>query len=82
MNIEEYVPTITPQINANENPLKISPPRKKIDSKANNVVKEVKIVLDKVSFIDLFERSNISMSEYFLRLSRTRSYITTVSFIE
>ena len=55
---------------------------KKIDNKANRVVTEVNIVLDKVSFIDLFERSNMFMSEYFLRLSRTRSNITTVSFIE
>ena len=43
---------MTPSIIAKENPLKISPPRKKIDHKAKSVVTDVKIVLDKVSFID------------------------------
>ena len=46
------MPTRTPKIIANEKPLKISPPRKKIDNKAKSVVTDVKIVLDKVSLID------------------------------
>ena len=35
---------------AKEKPLNISPPIKNIDNKANKVVTDVKIVLDKVSF--------------------------------
>ena len=46
------MPTITPNIIAKENPLNISPPRKNIDNNASNVVTEVKIVRDKVSFMD------------------------------
>ena len=56
MYIEEYVPIITPVIMAKEKPLNISPPRKNIDNKANKVVTDVKIVLDKVSLIDWFVR--------------------------
>jgi len=52
MYIDEYVPIITPKIIAKEKPLNISPPRKKIESRAKSVVIDVKIVLDKVSFID------------------------------
>ena len=55
---------------------------KKIENNAKSVVTEVKIVLDKVSLIDLFVKSKIFKSLYFLRLSRTLSKITTVSFIE
>ena len=76
------MPIITPKIIAKENPFKISPPRKKIENNASKVVADVKIVLDRVSFIDWFVRSNICRSIYFLRLSRTLSKITTVSFIE
>ena len=43
---------------ANEKPFNISPPNKKIETKANNVVEEVIIVRDKVSLIDKFVRSN------------------------
>ena len=57
MNIEEYVPTITPQINANENTLKISPPNKYMAVSANSVVIEVFNVLGKVSFTDKFIKS-------------------------
>ena len=51
-------------------------------NKANNVVIDVIIVLDKVSFIEIFVSSKILISEYFLKFSLTRSKITTVSFIE
>ena len=44
---------------ASEKPFNISPPNKNIESKANNVVEEVIIVRDKVSFIDKLVRSNI-----------------------
>ena len=47
-NNEEYVPTATPIISANMNPLIESPPKVKIASITNNVVKEVLIVLPKV----------------------------------
>ena len=42
---------------AKANPLKISPPKMKIENKANNVVTDVMIVLDKVSFIEIFDIS-------------------------
>ena len=48
MNNEEYVPTATPTIKANINPLIESPPNKKIANITNNVVKEVLMVLPKV----------------------------------
>ena len=57
MNIEEYVPTITPQIRANEKPLKISPPKKYIAVRANNVVIEVFNVLGNVSLTERLIRS-------------------------
>ena len=38
---------------ANENPFKISPPKKYIASNASKVVAEVIIVLDKVSLIEI-----------------------------
>ena len=38
--MEEYVPIITPKIIAKENPLKISPPKIKIENKASKVVIE------------------------------------------
>lgn len=47
---EEYVPTTTPMINANTNPLITSPPKKKIISNTTNVDKDVLMVLDKVEF--------------------------------
>ena len=52
IKIDEYVPIITPNIIAKEKPLRISPPIKKIENKANKVVTDVNIVRDKVSFID------------------------------
>ena len=53
-----------------------------IDKRASNVVMDVIIVLDKVSFIEIFVISNILISEYFFKFSLTLSKITTVSFIE
>ena len=43
---------------------------------------EVIIVLDKVSLIEILVNSKIFISENFLKFSLTRSYMTTVSFIE
>ena len=51
-NNEEYVPTITPTIKANINPLITSPPKRKIISSTKNVVKDVLIVLLNVEFND------------------------------
>ena len=82
MYIDEYVPNITPNIIAKEKPFNISPPNKYIDDKANSVVTEVIIVLDKVSLIEIFVNSKILISEYFFKFSLTLSNITTVSFIE
>ena len=47
--------------------MSISPPNIYIDSNANRVVTEVMIVLDKVSFIEILESSNILISEYFFK---------------
>ncbi len=47
-NNDEYVPTATPIIRANINPLIESPPNIKIANITNNVVKDVFIVLPKV----------------------------------
>ena len=56
------MPKITPNIIAREKPLKISPPKKKIDNNANKVVIEVIKVLDKVSLIEIFVNSKIFIS--------------------
>ena len=40
---------------AREKPFRISPPKKKIDNKANKVVIDVISVLDNVSLIDIFD---------------------------
>ena len=50
MNTEEYVPTITPTINANINPRIDSPPKMKMESNTIKVVKEVFKVLLNVLF--------------------------------
>ena len=70
------------KIIARENPLRISPPKKKIENNAKRVVTDVIKVLDKVSLIEIFVNSKIFISEYFLKFSLTLSKITTVSFIE
>ena len=57
MYMDEYVPNITPSIIAKENPFNTAPPKKKIENKANNVVTDVIIVLDKVSLIEEFDSS-------------------------
>ena len=46
--IDEYVPMITPAINAKEKPKSISPPKISRANKTNSVVKEVIKVLDNV----------------------------------
>ena len=52
------------------------------DNKSSKVVKEVIIVLDKVSLIERLAVSLIFIFVYLLKFSLIRSYITTVSFIE
>ena len=44
-NSEEYVPTTTPTIRANINPLITSPPNRKITNRTKNVVNDVLTVL-------------------------------------
>ena len=44
---------------AKENPCNIVPPKKKMDSKARSVVREVIIVLESVSLIERLEISSI-----------------------
>ena len=48
MNIEEYVPTKTPQIIALTKPLITSPPKRNKANNAKSVVSDVIIVLDNV----------------------------------
>ena len=50
INKDEYVPTNTPIIKANENPLMDSPPNINMVSKTKNVLNEVFTVLDNVLF--------------------------------
>lgn len=50
MNTDEYVPTITPMINANIKPLIDSPPKINIAVKTINVVNDVFKVLLRVLF--------------------------------
>jgi hypothetical protein len=44
-NIEEYVPDKIPTIKANDNPLKLPPPKINKEISTNNVVRDVIIVL-------------------------------------
>ena len=67
---------------AKENPSRIAPPNIYIENKANNVVTDVIIVLDKVSLVEILEISDIEIFDYFFKFSLIRSNITTVSFIE
>ena len=85
INIEEYVPTNTPTISENTNPIKFSPPNKNIIINTNNVVKDVFMVLLIVEFIDLFDNSiNLSLfnPNLFVVFSLILSNIITVSFKE
>ena len=63
--IEEYVPTITPMIIANEKPFSMAPPKIYMEPKASKVVMDVIKVLDKVSFVEVSEISEIEIFEYF-----------------
>ena len=80
--IDEYVPTTTPIIIANENPFNISPPKIYIANSASKVVVDVMSVLDNVWLVERFEISVIEILEYFFKVSLIRSKITTVSFME
>ena len=80
---EEYVPTKTPMINANNNPLKESAPKMNIASKTTNVVNDVFKVLDKVLFnaeLTVFSKSHVE--ECYFKNSLILSNTTTVSFKE
>ena len=66
---------------AKEKPCNIVPPKKKMESKARSVVKEVIIVLESVSLIERLEISSIFFDVYFLNFSYSIKN-TTVSFIE
>ena len=72
---------ITPIIIAREKPFKISPPRIKIEIKANKVVVEVITVLDKVSLIDLFEISYVEKEISMLGISLKMFFVVTVPVI-
>ena len=60
MKIEDKVPIITPNINANTKPLITSPPKMKIANRVTNVVPEVLIVRAKVALTALLIVSFIS----------------------
>ena len=82
MNTEEYVPTITPIIKANINPLIDSPPKIKMAIRTIRVVKEVLSVLLKVLFNAVFTVVSLSQDLCILKNSLILSNTTTVSFKE
>ena len=57
------MPIITPIIIAKEKPFNIGPPKMNIDNSANKVVADVINVLDNVSFVEMFEISDIKISD-------------------
>tara|TARA_Y200000002_G_scaffold50528_1_gene36457 strand:+ start:524 stop:748 length:225 start_codon:yes stop_codon:yes gene_type:complete len=73
---------IIPHIIAKLKSLIILPPNINKASNAKIVVAVVFIVLDNVSFIDLFNKEKESNFLNFFMFSLTLSYTTTVSFIE
>ncbi len=54
MYMDEYVPMIIPNDSTNENPNKCSPEKNISIVVTSNVDNDVAIVLDKVSFIEIF----------------------------
>ena len=82
INTDEYVPTITPIINANINPLIDSPPKINIAVSTIRVVSEVFKVLLNVLLRAVFTVVSLSQDECILKNSRILSNTTTVSFIE
>ena len=82
INKDEYVPTTTPTINANINPLIESPPNKKIAINTTNVVKEVLIVLPSVLLNAVFTIFEDFQESCKLSNSRILSKITKLSFNE
>ena len=80
--MEEYVPISTPHIIAIIKPLMTCPPRTIKAISAIRVVKDVIIVLERVSLIDLFS-SLIKLKSFTLVIfSLILSKTTTVSLIE
>ena len=80
---EEYVPTNTPMINANNSPLRESAPKMNIANKTTNVVNDVFKVLDKVLFnaeLTVFSKSDVEECSF--KNSQILSNTTTVSFKE
>ena len=82
INKDEYVPTITPTINANINPLIESPPNKKIANNTTKVVTEVLIVLPNVELSAVSTTLENFQEVWIPANSRILSKITTVSFNE
>ena len=82
INTDEYVPTITPIINANINPLIDSPPNINIAVSTIRVVSEVFKVLLNVLLRAVFTVVSLSQDECILKNSRILSNTTTVSFKE
>src|SRR4030042_1475221 len=80
--IEEYVPTITPIIMANEKSCSTSPPKKNRATDVRRTVVEVIIVLDKTSLILLFITVSILSLCFNFRFSLLLSNTTTVSVRE
>ena len=82
INTEEYVPTSTPTMRANNNPLKESAPNVNMANNTTKVVKEVfKVRLKVLLYALLTTLSNFQLEcsfKYSLILSNT----TTVSFNE
>ena len=79
---EEYVPTTTPIISANINPLIDSPPKIKIAIRTSKVVKDVFKVLLSVLFKALFTVKSKFTLPFSPKNSLILSNTTTVSFSE
>ena len=82
INNDEYVPTITPTIIANMNPLIESPPKMKIDNNTMSVVNEVLMVLPRVVLKAVFTVLINGHDGCLPANSLILSKITTVSFNE
>ncbi len=81
MNMDEYVPTMTPIMMVSEKSESAVPPKMKSTRTATKVVTDVRMVLDRVALMAWFMTSFTS-PRWFWRLSRILSNTTMVSLME
>src|SRR4051812_45504271 len=82
MKMDEEVPTTIPNSITQANPEIDSPPNSASGRLARNTVIDVPSVRFRVSLIDRSINSRNGIVLYLRRFSRTRSYTTTLSFVE